>query len=818
MKKFTNLSILIFLLMSLQMAAQFEIKGVVTDQKGRVIEYVPVFFDGTKYSTQTDEEGNYILTGIELGQYTLKANVLGYEDFSQQIFVDRNLNIDIVLKEKTYKLKEIQINAVKVTGKMPFAYKNIDKNQIQSKNYGEDVPYLLQHTPSVVATSDAGAGIGYTGIRIRGTDPTRINVTINGIPLNDAESQQVYWVDLPDIAGSSENIQILRGVGSSTNGAGAFGGTININTEKIQAKPHLSAEVGYGSFDTYKISAKAGTGLMNGKYSIDARYTSIKSDGYIDRASSALNSFFFTATRQSANSSLIFNAIIGKEKTYQAWYGVPVQYINIDSLRTFNLAGTDYFSKNPPYDNQIDDYGQNHFQLFYNLKLNDNTLLNLAAHYTKGAGFYEQYKIDEDLIDYNLDTFFLQTSDIVRQKWLNNHFYGLVYSFKKKFTNSELLIGGAANRYIGDHFGRVVAIIDNPDYEGDQLYYKNTGKKNDADIYSKFIFSPIEKLSTYLDLQYRFVSYTINGSDDDARNLDYKDKFHFFNPKIGLKYTKKPFSAYTSFAVAHKEPNRVDYKNSTDEKLPKAESLYDFEAGINIQNSIYAAGLNIYNMEYRNQLVLTGKLDDVGNPIRENIDKSFRRGLEIELTANPFKYFSIEANTTISQNKIANYTEYIPNWDSPFEPLNIEHKNSDISFSPSVIAGASISLDLLNIFANNDNRHLYFKAFQKYIGKQYLDNTMNENAKLDAYQYTNFSLDYSMKTGFIRHLQISFILNNAFNRKYITNGWVARFKSAGYDPLPDDPYTMKDHDEIYQYVGLYPQALRNFMVRLKADF
>jgi iron complex outermembrane receptor protein len=809
--------IFIFTFLSFQSIAQFDIQGTVTDKKGRIIEYAQVFLEGTNYITETNDEGYYKLTGVEFGSYNLKVTLLGYNDFEQQIYVDKNQYIDIVLEEKTYKLKEIQIYALRASEKMPFAYKNIGKEKIQNSNYGEDIPYLLQYTPSVVSTSDAGAGIGYSGIRIRGTDPTRINVTINGIPLNDAESQQVYWVDLPDIAGSSENIQIQRGVGTSTNGAGAFGATININTDKIRVKPHISIEGSYGSYNTSKISAKAGTGLMNGKYSIDARYTSIKSDGYIDRASSALNSFFFTGTRLFENSSLKFNAIIGKEKTYQAWYGVPVQYISNDSLRTFNLAGTDYFSKNPPYDNQIDDYGQNHFQLFYNTKLGEKSLLNLAFHYTKGSGFYEQYKTNENLIDYNLDTFLYKTSDIIRQKWLSNHFYGLVYSFKKEFENSEIIIGGAANKYDGDHFGRVVAIIKNPNYDRSHIYYKNTGKKNDVNFYSKYLFSFSENLNSYLDLQYRYVSYNILGNDDEAKYLDYNDNFNFFNPKLGLKYTNKGFSAYSSFAIGHKEPNRVDYINSAGQ-LPKPENLYDLEAGVNIKHSHFAAGINAYNMSYTDQLVLTGKLDDVGNPIRENVSNSYRRGLELEFSVIPVEFLTLEFNTTVSKNKIKKYTEYISNWDPPYKPVAVNHENTDISFSPSLIAGGSISFDLINIFSKNEDRHLYLKAFQKYVSKQYIDNTMNENAKLDSYGFTNFSLEYVMKNNIFNKLQISFVLNNAFNKKYVTNGWVSRIKSKGYNPVPDDPYTMRDSGDIYQYMGLYPQALRNFMFRMKFDF
>lgn len=810
--------VLTILFFSFSLNAQYTLKGNITDNSGKTIEFAQIYFHGTNYSTESDENGNFTIKDIELGQYRIKVSLLGYGEYDNHIYIEKNINMDIVLEKKSIKLNDININAVRSNEKMPFAYKNIGKDKISDKNTGEDIPYLLKSTPSVVTTSDAGAGIGYTGIRIRGTDPTRINVTVNGIPLNDAESQQVYWVDLPDLAGSTESIQIQRGVGSSTNGAGAFGGTINVNTEKTNVDPYLSIDSGIGSFNTNKLSVKAGTGLMNQKYSIDIRYSLINSDGYIDRASSNLNSFFMSATRIYNNSSIKFNAIIGKEKTYQAWYGLPIQYKTIDSLRTYNNAGTDYFKKEPAYNNQVDDYSQNHFQLFYNKKINDNIVLNLASHYTKGSGFYEQYKVDEDLIDYNLDTTELTTADLIRRKWLSNDFYGLVYSLRVINDKSNLIIGGAANRYDGDHFGIVDSIVGVLGYERNQGYYKNRGVKNDFNIYTKYIYSISDKLDMYGDLQYRYVDYSILGNDDDGRDIDLNDSHNFLNPKFGLKYKlSESLSAYSSFSIAQKEPNRSDYLNTSNGVLPKSEKLNDLELGFTFNTKSIYAGATFYNMSYKDQLILTGKLDDVGNPIRENIADSYRRGIELEFSSKINDYLNFEANTTLSQNKIKEYKELISNWDDYANPIEIDHENTDISFSPSTIAGGGLSLDLLSIMNAKKYGNLYLSIFHKFIGKQYLDNTMSDKAALDAYNFTNLGIKYKISKGIFKNIELSFKVNNALNKKYITNGWVGRVKSEGYDPT-SDPYTEAEGNGIYHYMGVYPQALRNYMLRLKIDF
>lgn len=812
------ISILLFVAISLSISAQFSITGNVTDESASVLSFVPVNLANTNYSGETDENGNFAFSEIPAGRYVLQISYLGFYDYEFEVLLLSDQKLDVVLKKKSIQLQDIYINGTRTDDKMPFTYKNIGKEIIEKKNFGEDIPYLLGHTPSVVSTSDGGSGIGYTGIRIRGSDATRINVTVNNIPINDSESQQVYWVDLPDLAGSAESIQIQRGVGTSTNGAGAFGASINILTNQIRYDPYVSVDASYGSFNSKKITAKAGTGLMNEKYSIDLRYSLLGSDGYIDRAEAALNSFFVSAASVGRTSSLRFNALFGKEKTYQAWDGVPVQYKDIDSLRKFNVQGTDYFRLNPPYDNQIDDYTQNHFQLFYNKKYSDVLVLNLAGHLTRGYGFYEQYKADEDLSEYKLDTSKVRYSDLVRQKWLSNYFYGFVYNLKYSSDYQNIVFGGALNNYDGDHFGVVRTILKLPAYEENEVYYLNTGKKTDFNTYLKYLISPSEKLNAFVDLQYRYIGYTIKGDDDDGREHNISDKLHFFNPKVGISFNfSKNFNFYTSYAVSNKEPNRVDYINVSENTVPKPEKLYDLETGFRYNSKNMSLQSNLYYMNYKNQLVLTGKLDNVGNPIRENVEKSYRLGIENEIEFRIREFLSADANLTLSKNKIREFKELISVWDEPYIPEQYIHLNKDISYSPGVTAGAGISLDFLRLKEAGSKNSLMLNIAQKYVGKQYLDNTGNDIAALDPYYFTDLSLSYKMSTSFIDNLEISLKIGNLFSHQYESNGYASQFRSAGYDPRPDDPFTIKNRNDYYYYIGLFPQALRNYMIRVKID-
>ncbi len=798
--------------------AQFIISGNVTDDKGNIMESIPVKLINSGEIVETDQFGNYYFRNLIAGKYTISVSVNYFSEYEKEITLLSDQVMDIVLEKKSVLLKDITINGTRSDSKMPFTYQNINKENLEKSNYGEDIPYLLDSSPSVVASSDGGTGMGYTGIWVRGSDPTRINVTINNIPLNDAESQQVYWVDLPDLTGSVENIQIQRGVGTSTNGAGAFGASINILTGKINPKSYLTLDGSYGSFNSRKLSASAGTGLMNDKFSIDMRYSLLGTDGYIERAKASMNSFYASFSSVSENSSLRFNVFLGKENTYQAWDGVPVQYIKIDSLRNYNVQGTDYFQKYPAYDNQIDNYTQNHYQLFYNKKLNDKLLLNLAAHYTRGYGYYEQYKVDEDLANYKIDTNTVKSSDLVRQKWLSNHFYGTVYNLKYVTESTEFVLGGALNRYNGSHFGVVTAVANLPKYDSEEVYYLNKSTKSDFNIYGK-VNKKLSILNLYLDLQYRQVNYKFNGDDDDGRSIDGNNTDKFFNPKFGINsQLTKRINIFSSIAIGNKEPNRVDYISAENNKLPKSENLTDIELGFRFSEKHFSFQINSYYMKYKNQLVLTGKVDNVGNPIRENVDKSFRAGIETEAIWKPTQYLTLGGNLTVSKNKIEEFTQYIQVWDEPFIPEQRQLKNTDISYSPNVISAANIEFDLLRMLHENTKSSLKFNLSNKFIGKQYLDNSSNDIASLDSYNFTDFILSYSSSFKFLNKIEISLKIGNILNSLYSSNGYASNFISKNYNPVSDDPYTIETSSTgEYYYMGLFPQAPRNFMLRMKID-
>lgn len=797
---------------------QNSIYGTITDNKGEILPFTNISINQGKFEIQSDENGNYRISGINPGQYSFSIDLMGYELFNESKSIIGETMWDIVLQKQSIKIDEIEISATKVSDNMPFTFRNYTTNEINARNYGTDLPYILDNSPSVVTTSDAGVGIGYTGIRLRGTDPTRINITINDIPFNDAESQQVYWVDIPDIASSTGNIQIQRGVGPSTNGAGAFGGTINLETNQFKPDPYANIDLGYGSFNTKVVKAKLGTGLMADKYSLDLRYSLINSDGYIDRAFSKLNSFYFSGVKISKKSSLRFITMLGKEITYQAWDGVPVQYIGIDSLRTYNELGTDYFQHFPPYNNQVDNYTQNHFQLIYNKLLTNNLTMKTALHYTRGYGFYEQYKVKEKLSDYGvgLESDF---SDLVRQKWLDNKLYGLTYALKYKNLKSDMILGGAINNYEGNHFGDVVSILNNPNYNANSKYYDGKGVKLDFNTFIKYEYLVSKTLNLLADLQYRFVDYSIFGFNDDNTPIQAHPKYNFFNPKAGFNYfISKHLSAYASYSIGNKEPNRDDFVNKKNGIEPKSEHLSDIEAGIKLKSNKINFGVNFYTMKYKNQLVLTGNLDDTGDPIRENVAKSYRRGIELDMEYRFSDFITFNFNTNISKNKINEFNESIQNWDTGGFEIKI-HKNTDIAFSPDLVAYAGINCDILKTIDQNSKHSLLLSFSNKYVAKQYLDNTQSDITSLKPYNLNDLSLTFTPKINKINKLQVSFKINNLFNTDYISNGWSSHFVSSAYNPLPDDPYTTKaSNADHYYYIGLFPQAYRNYMIRLLAEF
>ena len=697
-------------------------------------------------------------------------------------------------------IEQVNINALRASENTPVTFTNISKNKIEEQNLGQDIPYLLSNTPSIVTTSDAGSGIGYTGFRLRGTDQTRINVTINGVPLNDPESQGVWWVNMPDFATSIENIQIQRGVGTSTNGAASFGASINLKTNVLRTKAYAKTNNSFGSFRTLKNNIEFGTGLINNKFSFDGRLSRISSDGYIDRATSDLKSFYISGGYYGNNNVLKAIVFSGKEKTYQAWNGVPLNFLEDTDLRTYNSY---------TYENEIDNYGQTHYQLHFNKQLNSKTNYNIALHYTKGAGYYEQFKSDESLSDYGLSNIIIgsdtiKETDLIRRKWLDNDFYGTIFSLNKTINKVKLTLGGGWNKYFGRHFGEIIWAEFASNSEIREKYYNNDASKKDFNIYAKFDFKIDENFNLFIDLQNRQVNYSFMGYDENLYNIKQSEKFNFFNPKLGLFYNlNKNKSAYASFAIANKEPNRNDFVESSINSRPKHETLYDTEIGYNLNYDNFNISLNSYYMIYKDQLVLTGEINDVGAYTRTNIDYSERKGIEIEIHYKLNEKLIFSGNATISKNKISNFTEFIDNWDT-WGQEKIDYEDTDISFSPNLIWSSMIDYKI------TENLNIQF--ISKYVGEQFIDNTSSDDRKLDSYLTHNKRIIYDLNSKIFETFRITLQLNNILNKNYTNNAWVYRFITNSFDPTQTDPYINKNKEGSYDMAGYFPQAGRNFLI------
>ena len=706
-------------------------------------------------------------------------------------------------------LKTVVIQATRAGASSPVPHNNLSAEKLARYHQAQDVPYLLSTMPSVVENSDAGTGIGYTGLRIRGSDPTRINVTINGVPLNDAESQGVFWVNLPDLAASASEIQVQRGVGSSTNGAGSFGATVNLDLSRISPTPFATLSQTLGSFGTSKSSIYLGSGLVNNHLAFSARLSTVRSDGFVDRASAKLNGLHVSGAYIDEKQSLTAHMLSGKEITYQAWNGLPVQYANVDSLRTYNSAGGEKAGE--PYNNEVDDYTQRHFLLHYKRLLGGGFSLQLNGHYTRGFGYFEQYKAGQNFADYGLPypvlgDSTLETTDLVRRRWLDNHFYGATFALRRSFAEgSVLLLGGAMSRYEGRHFGEVIwaqYAIDK-----DYLYYDNDGAKDDGNVFLKYDWALSSTLSLMADVQYRFVKYSFLGYNQDLENVDQTADLHFFNPKLGLMWRFSPrWTSTAFFGVANREPNREDFTQSSPQSRPTSERLYNLELGVKTARETWNLGLNAFGMYYRDQLVLDGKLNDVGAFTRTNVPESYRAGMELEGAWQITPKWSLQGNSSLSQNRAVVFTEYIDNWDTG-EQLVVDHKNTPLAFSPSLIAQAEVSWT-----AVENNRHRFTTSLRgKYVGEQFLDNTGNKITTLPGYFVTDLRFNYDINN--ILGGDLSFILsvNNLLDARYFANGWTYRFQSPSYDPRGDDPYARLEQGDTYDLTGLFPQAGVNFM-------
>ena len=693
------------------------------------------------------------------------------------------------LEGKKVVLDEVFVSAVRVTKESPVTFSNLTKEDIKPRNLGQDIPVLMNFLPSVVTTTDAGAGVGYTGIRVRGSDATRVNVTINGIPYNDAESQGTFWVNMPDFASSTESLQLQRGVGTSTNGAGAFGASLNLLTDGFSQEAYGQVSTSMGSFKTLRNNVKFSTGLLNEHIELSGRLSKINSDGYIDRARSDLDSYFLQAAYK--DESTLIKALLfgGHEITYQAWYGIDAQTLRED--RTFNPSGiyTDENGETQFYDNEVDNYKQDHAQLLWNEQLSDFWSTNIALHYTRGRGFFEQYREDDDFSTYGfepltVDGAEVNTTDLIRRRWLDNDFYGTVFSAKYAKDRLSLIMGGGFNKYEGDHFGEVIwaRFASNSDYK--DRYYDDTSSKTDFNIYTKANYQLTDQWSLYGDLQYRTVGYKANGEDTGLVD----DTFNFFNPKAGITFDlNRNNNFYFSYAVANREPNRNDYENGN----PKPERLHDFELGWRYLSSKVQLNTNVYYMNYKDQLVLTGELNDVGAPLRANIGDSYRLGLEIDANIKFNDRFNMRPNMAVSSNK---NLDYFIDRDGSLRDLG----NTTIAFSPSIIAG--------NVFTYTPFEALNVSLLSKYVGEQYLSNTDTEASKLDAYFTTDFNITYELKLNrILKSIVFSGLVNNIFDEKYVSNGYT----------YLDDFSTPGNSFEVQ---GYYPQAGINFLVGATVNF
>ncbi len=684
------------------------------------------------------------------------------------------------ISRQPHELQPVEVRALRAGDKTPFAKTDVTAEDIEKLNQGQDIPYLLQYTPSAVTTSDAGAGVGYTGLRIRGTDGSRINVTLNGIPVNDAESQGVFFVNTPDLASSTGSIQVQRGVGTSTNGVGAFGAAISVNNLEQMEKAGAEGSFSFGSFNTQRYTVKAGTGLMDNGLQFDVRLSKISSDGFIERSASDLKSLQFLAGwKASEKTSFRFMLLTGTEKTGQAWNGVPQ-----DSLKTnrrYNELGMK--ADGTYYDNQTDNYQQDYYQLFADHKFSKVLTGHMGLFLTRGRGYYQEYRLGESFSDYYLPDFTMPAgdtvteTDMIRQLWLDNKHYGTVFSLLYEKNKTALTLGGSVARYEGYHYGFVKwAEYGVP---ADHRWYHLGANKNDVTIYGKAQQTVGDNLVLFGDLQYRYVDYRLDGFRRNPA-LHPRATYNFINPKAGLSYFLRDNAlnrqrVYASFAVANKEPNRDDFENAA-RSLPRPERLYNYEAGYEINKQNWNASVNLYYMDYKDQLILTGQINDVGAYTRTNVASSYRAGIELQAVWQALRWLKLSGNTTLSQNKIRNFTEYMDDYDAG-DQLAINHGTTDIAFAPGVMGTGIIGLTPLRNLPYG--QMVGIDIFSKYIGKQYLDNTSDNNRSIDPYTLCDVRLYYGIKAGPFREALLTLAVNNVFNRQYESNGYTFSYIYGG---------------------------------------
>ena len=702
------------------------------------------------------------------------------------------------LTTTTISLEEVSVAGLRASKDQPLSFSEITKGELKARNLGQDLPILLNFLPSVVTTSDAGGGIGYTGIRVRGSDATRVNVTINGIPYNDAESQGTFWVNLPDFASSVENIQLQRGVGTSTNGSSAFGASLNILTNTAAKEAYAQISNAVGSFGSLRHTLKFSTGLLNDKIEIAGRLASIQSNGYIDRASSDLNAYFLQGVYQEGNTLIKALVFGGHEITYQSWFGIDPMTLTND--RTYNPAGEIYDENGILtgfYDNQVDNYKQDHYQLHWNQRYKRNWSSSVGLNYTHGRGFYEEYNNATDLKDLRLNdvnvgnTTIASSANIV-QKWLDNDFYVLTANIRHKGAQTEVVFGTLLSSYQGDHFGNLIWARYASNAQPKHEFYRNKGEKNESSAFGKITHQLGDSFTAYADLQYRRVNYTARGSLDELGNINIEDEFNFFNPKMGLTFhPNENTQLYASYAKAQREPNRSDYENGS----PRPEVLNDFELGYRSFGKKTKWSANLYYMGYKDQLVLTGELDNVGAPIRQNVGNSYRLGIEAEVSIALSSQLLWQPNLSLSRNKNRSFS-----FQRDGQVQNLGDTN--ISYSPSIIGGSNL------VYA--PSTQFQIGLLSKYVGEQYLGNIDADLSKLAAYFINDLNIRYAIGAlGWVKAIDFSLLINNVFNSLVETNGYFFTY---------DDSWSVPNQTTTIEGVGYYPQAGTNFLLGASFTF
>ncbi|MBI1305265.1 MAG: TonB-dependent receptor plug domain-containing protein [Bacteroidetes bacterium] len=788
-------------------AQNLEARGILLDNQTKLpVEHATILLLSKEKNllTTSDADGKFAFSVS--GKSRIVVHHISYVSDTFELVAGTETTFN--LQPTAEKMEEVIISSVRASDENPSTSTNISKAQIEKVNFGRDMPMLLNSTPSTVVNSDAGAGVGYTGIRIRGIDPTRINVTINGVPLNDAESHGTYWVDLPDFASSASSIQIQRGAGTSTNGTASFGASVNVKTDHIEAQPYMKADLGYGSFNTRRIRIQNSTGIMKNGWGMQSRLSVIRSDGFIDRASSDLRSMFFTAAHYGKKDLLKFNVMLGHERTYQAWYGVPQPKYqqNQTALNSFmdelylsdeerqHLQSSNYNTYNPyTYKNEVDNYDQHHFQMFYNRDFKRGITLTTGLHFTHGFGYYEQYKQNDDFSTYGLkelivggDT--INSGDFIRRLWLNNNFYGLIYSLQIPLNRTHLVIGGGINNYDGKHYGEIIwAQFASDGFYGDH-YYDYKARKTDGNMYAKFNRRIGKRTHLYADVQVRAIdySYDLPGRDEPGAA-----HFVFVNPKAGIVKNWAKDNTFTlMLAASNREPVRDDLQAASLDYTPQPEHMYNLETGNTWKGKNWQLECNGYMMYYNNQLVLTGKINNVGAYVRTNVPKSYRTGIETQFGYRPVEKLTLQANLTLSQNKIIAFTEYVDDWYNGGQ-VAFERKNTDLAFSPNAIGYAAAIWQ----YVKDGTATLSVKT----VSKQYLDNSQSNDRKLDGFTVLNFQLNHNFKIHKTQDLQIGIQVNNILNVEYAPNGYTFGTMNG-------------EQRQSFNYV--YPMAGTNYLLRV----